>query len=66
MSTIKEIESALAKLPLEEKEAIRDWLDEIIEDQMEVSDAFKAKIERARHEIDSGVHSRVRKPETGD
>jgi len=48
MSTVQEIESALAKLPLEDKEAIRDWLDEIIEDQMEVSDEFKAKVRQAK------------------
>lgn len=63
VSTVKEIESALAKLPLEEKEAVRDWLDELIEDQLEVSDEFKAKIQRAKQEISSGVYSRVRQPE---
>ena len=62
MSTVKEIEGAIAKLPLEEMEAVRDWLDELIEDQLEVSDEFKAKIKRARKEIASGVYSRVRKP----
>lgn len=65
MSTVKEIESALAKLPLKEKEAIRNWLDEIIEDQMEVTDEFKAKIQRAKEEIGAGIHSRTRKPEAG-
>jgi len=65
MSTVQEIESALAKLPLEEKEAIRDWLDEIIEDQMAVTDEFKAKIERAKQEIAAGIPSRTRKPEVG-
>ena len=59
MSSVKEIESELAKLSLEEKEAIRDWLDDIIEDQLEISDEFKAKIDRARKEIADGVYSRV-------
>jgi len=58
MSTVQEIESALTKLPLEKKEAIRDWLDEAIESQLEVSDEFKAKIQRANQEIAAGVHSR--------
>jgi hypothetical protein len=57
MSTVQEIESAITKLPLEKKEAIRDWLDEAIEAQLEVSDEFKAKIQRARQEIAAGVHS---------
>ena len=65
MSTVQEIESAITKLPLEKKEALRDWLDEAIEAQLEVSDEFKAKIQRARQEIAAGVHSRVRQPEAG-
>ena len=56
MSTVQEIESAITTLTLEEKEAIRDWLDEAIEQQLEVSDEFKAKIQRARQEIAAGVH----------
>ena len=51
MSTVKEIETALTKLSLEEMEAVRDWLDEFLEDQLEVSDEFKAKIQRAKQEI---------------
>jgi hypothetical protein len=65
MSTVQEIESAITKLPLEKKEALRDWLDETIEEQLEVSDAFKAKIQRAKREIAAGVYSRTRQPEVG-
>lgn len=48
MSTVKEIESAITGLSIEEKQAVRDWLDELIENQLEVSDEVKAKINRAR------------------
>ena len=65
MSTVKEIESALARLSVEELEAVRDWLDNFIEDQLELSQAFKAKVQRAQSELASGVHSRVRRPEAG-
>ena len=65
MSSVKEIESALAKLSLEDKQAVRDWLDDLIEDQLEVSEEFKAKIDRANQEISKGVHSRVRDPKAG-
>jgi hypothetical protein len=65
MSTVKEIESALARLSVEELQAVRDWLDDFIEDQLEVSEAFKAKVQRAQREIGDGVHSRVRRPEGG-
>ncbi len=65
MSSVKEIESALAKLTLEEKQAVRDWLEDLIEDQLKVSDEYKAKVQRAKQEIAEGVYSRVRKPEAG-
>jgi hypothetical protein len=47
-----------------ELQPVRDWLDDFIEDQLEVSDEFKSKIQRAKHEIAVGVHSRVRRIET--
>ena len=65
MSTVQEIESAITKLPLEKKEALRDWLEETIEEQLEISDEFKAKIQRARQEIAAGVYSRTRQPKAG-
>ncbi|HWN93435.1 MAG TPA: hypothetical protein VNT99_00255 [Methylomirabilota bacterium] len=65
MSTVKEIESAITQLSVEEMQAIRDWLDEFIEDQLEVSDEFKGKIARAKQEIADGIHSRVRQSDSG-
>ena len=66
MSSVKEIESALTRLSLAELQTVRDWLDDFIEDQLEVSDEFKAKIERAKRQISDGVHSRTRKPGGGE
>ena len=65
MSTVQAIEAALTKLRLDEMEAVRDRLDELIEDQLEVSDEFKAKLQRAKREIAAGVYSRVRQPQAG-
>ena len=65
MSSVKEIESALTRLSLEDLRSVRDWLDDFIEDQLEVSDAFKAKIQRAKQEIADGIYSRTRKPDAG-
>lgn len=65
MNTVEQIESALERLPLEDLQSVRDWLDDFIEDQLEVSDEFKAIIQRANQEIADGVYSRVRKPESG-
>jgi hypothetical protein len=58
MSNVEEIESALARLSLPDLQSVRDWLEDFIEDQLEVSDEFKAKIRRAQHEIAEGVYSR--------
>ncbi len=65
MSTVKEIELALARLSVQDLQAVRDWLDDFMEDQMEVSEDFKAKIERAQTEVAQGIHSRARTPESG-
>lgn len=65
MSNVKEIESALTRLSLEDLQAVRDWLDDFIEDHLEVSDEFKAKINRAKEEIAGGIYSRTRKPDAG-
>ncbi len=65
LSTVKEIEKALARLSVQDLQAVRDWLDDFIEDQLEVSDEFKTKIQRAQTEIAQGIHSRVRTPESG-
>jgi hypothetical protein len=46
-------------------QAVRDWLDDFIEDQLEVSEEFKTKILRAKQEIADGVYSRVRQPKSG-
>ncbi len=60
---MKEIESALSNLRLDEMQAVRDWLDDLIEEQLEVSDEFKAKVARSKQEIAADNYSRVRQPE---
>ena len=59
MSTVKQIESALERLPLEDLQAIHDGLEDFMEDQLEVSDEFKAKIQRANQEFAVGVVARM-------
>jgi hypothetical protein len=63
MSTVQEIETAIAKLPVEEMEVVRNWLVEFLEDRLEVSHEFRAKVQRAQAEIAAGVYSRIRQPE---
>ena len=52
--TVKEIESALSDLPLEELRAVCDRLEDLIEDQMELSDEYRAKVKRAKQEVATG------------
>jgi len=54
MSTVKEIEAAIPRLTLAEVEEIRAWIDDYLEEQMELNEDVKAKIDQSRREIASG------------
>ncbi len=47
MSTVAEIESAIARLPLREAEEGREWLEQWLEDQPELTPEFLASAARA-------------------
>jgi hypothetical protein len=51
VSTIKEIQEAIPKLSRKEIEAVRDWIEEYLEDQLELSDEVKDKLDQSRREI---------------
>ena len=54
MSTVAEIEAAITKLNLNETEAIREWLEQWIEDQREMTPEFLASIERGKADLAEG------------
>ena len=58
---MKEIQAALPKLSREEIEEIREWIDDYLEDQLELTDEVKAKLEQSRREIAAG-QSTTRQP----
>ena len=60
MSTVQEIESALSRLSPDEMRQVRDWLENQMEDQLEMTDGFKASIERSEREMTEGQRPRVR------
>ena len=62
MSTVKEIQAALPKLSREEIEQIRTWIDDYLEDQLELTDEVKAKLDQSRREIAAGEYT-TRQPE---
>ena len=61
MQTLEKIEAEVKQLPKAEQETLRDWLDNMLEDELEFTDEFKAKIERAKRDIAEG-RGRVVKP----
>ena len=61
MQTLERIEAEVKQLSKAEQEALRDWLDNMLEDELEFTDEFKAKIEQAKRDIAEG-RGRVVKP----
>lgn len=57
MSTVKEIQAAIPKLSLGEIEQIRTWIDDYLEDQLELKDQVKAKLDQSRREIAAGEYT---------
>ena len=54
MQTLEKIEDEVKQLSKAEQEALRDWLENRLEDELEFTDEFKAKIERAKCDIAEG------------
>jgi hypothetical protein len=57
MSTVKEIQAAIPNLSREEIEQIRTWIDDYLEDQLELSDEVKAKLDQSRRETAAGEYT---------
>ncbi len=52
--SVQEIESAIHQLSHAEVEQLRDWLDDYVEDRLELTDDVKAKLDQSRQEISEG------------
>ena len=57
MSTVKEIQAAIPKLSREEVEEIREWIDDYLEDHLELTNEVKAKLDQSRREIAAGEYT---------
>ena len=57
MSMVQEIEAALSKLSRAEIEEVRAWIDDFLEDQFELTDEVKAKLDQSRREIAEGRYA---------
>ena len=65
MSKVEEIQSEIGKLSESERREIRDWLENMLEDQLELREEFKSKIEQSERDMAAGLPSRVRRPDSG-
>jgi hypothetical protein len=54
MSTVHEIEAVLPRLSREELEQLRVWIEDYLEDQLELTDDVKSRIDASRREIATG------------
>ena len=61
MPTLEQIEQQVKQLTKAEQEALRDWLENMLEDELEMTDEFKGKIEEGEQDLREG-RVRVRKP----
>ena len=61
ISTVAEIGAAITRLSLAETEGIREWLEQWIEDQREMTPEFLASIKRGKPDLAEG-RSRTVKP----
>ena len=57
------MEAELRKLSQAELRQIRDWLDDIIEDELEFTPEFERAIQQSEQDMAEGRAARVREPE---
>jgi hypothetical protein len=62
MSTVQEIEAAIPRLPRAEVEALREWIEDYLENSLELTDEVKARLDESRREIAEGRFT-IRQPE---
>jgi hypothetical protein len=61
MQTLERIEAEVKQLSAAEQEALRDWLEHLLEDRLELKDDFKAEIEAGMKDIAAGRY-RIHRP----
>lgn len=76
MSTVQEIENAISRLSPGDMRLVRDWLENQLEDQLQMTDEFKGRIESSERQMgavgqakaaaSSCVRSRYESPSTLD
>ena len=63
VSKVEQMEAELRKLSQVELRQIREWLDDLIEDDLEFTPGFERSIQQAERDMTEGKSARVREPE---
>ena len=61
MNNLQQVEQAVLNLAPNEQEELRDWLENLLEDRLEMTEAFKEEIAAGKADIAAG-RVRVRRP----
>ena len=61
LRTLEQVEADVRKLSPQEQAQIRGWLENLLEDCLELADSFKAEIEAGKRDIAEG-RVRIRRP----
>ena len=63
MTKVEQMEAELRKLSQAELRQIREWLDDMIEDELEFTPEFERSIQHAERDMAEGKSARVREPD---
>jgi mRNA-degrading endonuclease RelE of RelBE toxin-antitoxin system len=61
LRTLEQVEADVRKLSPQEQAQLRGWLEDLLEDRLELADSFKAEIEAGKKDIAEG-RIRIRRP----
>lgn len=61
MSKLEQVEEQVRRLSVSEQQALRDWLENLLEDRLELKDEFKAEIEAGIKDVAEGRY-RIHRP----
>jgi hypothetical protein len=64
VTKVDQLTAELGKLSQPELSRIRDWLDNLLEDQQEFTPEFEGVIQKSEQQRAAGEHTRTRKPGT--
>ena len=62
MSKVAQIEAELGNLSQAELREVRDWLDDLIEDELDFTPEFESAILQSEREMNQGLRPRTRQP----